>query len=188
MLEKLPAIVGRSLRRVRPGLERIVAENRGISAAPSVLKLESDVFEHGRELPARYTSDGEGISPPLRWWGTPEGTRSLVLIVEDADSPTLNPLVHAIVFGLPPVLDGLVEGEMGPHGDQRILGMNSYFQTRWLPPDPPPGHGPHRYAFQLFALDAEHEFEGHPGRMGLINAIRGHVIGRGVLIGTYQRR
>ncbi len=187
MLEKLPPIVGRSLRRVRPGLDRIVAESRGISLAPSVIKLESDVFEHGRGIPERYTADGGGISPPLRWWGTPQGTRSLALIVEDADSPTLKPLVHAIVFDLPPVLDELVEGEMGPHGVTRVIGMNSYFQSRWLAPDPPPGHGPHRYAFQLFALDHEHEFPGHPGRMALVNAMRGHVLGRGVLIGTYQR-
>ncbi len=188
MLEKLPTFVGRSLRRVRPGLDRIVAEHRDISVAPSVLKLESDAFEHGRELPERYTADGGGISPPLRWWGTPDDTRSLALIVEDADSPTLNPLVHAIVFDMPPVLDELVEGEIGPHGEDSVLGVNSYFQTRWLPPDPPPGHGPHRFAFQLFALDDEPELAGHPGRTALINAMRGHVIGRGVLIGTYQRR
>ncbi len=187
MLEKLPAFVGRSLRGVRPGLARIVSENRRVSVAPSVMKLESDAFGHGRPIPMRYTADGEGISPPLRWWGVPDGARSVALIVEDADSPTLQPLVHALVFDLPPVLDELVEGELGPHGDQRILGVNSYFQTRWLPPDPPPGHGPHRYAFQLFALDHEHEFAGHPGRTGLISAMRGHVIGCGVLIGTYQR-
>src|SRR3954454_6735579 len=102
MLEKLPSTIGRTLRRVRSGLDRIVVYRK--ARGTPTIDLESPAFVSHRDMPALYTADGEGISPPLRWGAVPEGTRSLVLIVEDADSPTRSPLVHAIVAHLPPVL------------------------------------------------------------------------------------
>ena len=65
-------------------------------------------------------------------------------------------------------------------------GRNSYLQAAWLPPDPPPGHGVHRYAFQVFAL-AGGEFDGTPGRDAVLDAIREHGLASGCLIGTYER-
>ena len=67
------------------------------------------------------------------------------------------------------------------------MGRNSYLHAGWLPPDPPRGHGPHRYAFQLFALDEAPVFVKTPGRSAMVVALRGHVIAKGVLIGTYAR-
>ena len=57
----------------------------------------------------------------------------------------------------------------------------------WLPPDPPPGHGLHRYVFQIFALSRRHDFSESPGRGEVIKAARSHGIAKGVLIGTYKR-
>ena len=67
-------------------------------------------------------------------------------------------------------------------------GRNSYLQASWLPPDPPPGHGVHRYAFQLFALDGSAAaFSETPGRDEVLEALRDHAIASGCLIGTYER-
>ena len=60
-------------------------------------------------------------------------------------------------------------------------------QAAWLPPDPPPGHGVHRYAFQLFALDVAPTFSATPGRDEVIDALRAHAIASGLLIGTCER-
>jgi phosphatidylethanolamine-binding protein (PEBP) family uncharacterized protein len=60
-------------------------------------------------------------------------------------------------------------------------------QSAWLPPDPPSGHGAHRYVFQLFALDRQLVFEHPPGRKAVVNAMRGHVLAKGVLVGAYER-
>jgi phosphatidylethanolamine-binding protein (PEBP) family uncharacterized protein len=57
----------------------------------------------------------------------------------------------------------------------------------WLPPDPPAGRGAHRYVFQVFALDTVPRFESQPGRAELLDKIKGHVIAKGLLIGTYER-
>jgi hypothetical protein len=67
------------------------------------------------------------------------------------------------------------------------MGLNSYLERRWLPPDPPPGHGPHRYAFQCFALGQKPSFSRAPGRHELLEAILGQSIAAGCLVGTYER-
>jgi hypothetical protein len=111
------------------------------------------------------------------------------LIVEDADSPTPEPLVHAIVVDMDPGEVGLVEGifSAAPEASPEKLGLNSYLMHGWLPPDPPPGHGVHRYAFQVFALAAGDPLSKSPGRREVAAAIRERAIGKGCLIGTYRR-
>ena len=75
----------------------------------------------------------------------------------------------------------------GHAGLDENLGRNSFQQTAWLPPDPPTGHGPHLYVFQVFALDRKLDFEHPPSRKALADAMRDHVVAKGVLIGTYER-
>lgn len=141
-------------------------------------------------MPVRYTEDGERISPPLSWIGVPPEAESLVVLIEDVDSPTPRPLVHAILADLRPVDGELAEGALpspGHEGEDLGMGRNSFMQRGYLPPDPPRGHGAHRYAFQIFALDMVPEFRSVPGRGALVEALHGHVIARGIMIGTYQR-
>lgn len=113
-----------------------------------------------------------------------------MLLVEDADAPFPRPLVHAIAPFLEPRDGALAEGAL-PHRRRTeragMMGRNSYAGRAWLPPAPVPGHGPHRYAFQLFALDTAPRFPHPPGRSLLLVTIRGHVIARGCLIGVYER-
>ncbi|HEY0250672.1 MAG TPA: YbhB/YbcL family Raf kinase inhibitor-like protein, partial [Kofleriaceae bacterium] len=144
--------------------------------------LESTAFPRDTQIPVRFTADGEGVSPPLAWSGMPERTVSVAILVEDADSPTPAPLVHLIVANLP--VDGeLREGALG----EGLIGKNSFMKPAWLPPDPPRGHGTHRYAFQVFALDQVLELGPKPGRSALVDAMRGHILARGVLVATYSR-
>jgi phosphatidylethanolamine-binding protein (PEBP) family uncharacterized protein len=84
----------------------------------------------------------------------------------------------------------LDEGELksaASGGRDIALGKNSFLCSEYLPPDPPPGHGEHRYVFQLFALDHALELGDAPGRTALLDAMEGHVIAKGLLIGTYER-
>ena len=190
MLEKLPDVIGHALHDVRAGLDHIVFNTLGLRAGLAAIAVESLAFADHAPIPERYTADGVGESPPLSWRGLPPEATAAVLLVEDADSPTPNPLVHAIVVDLP-LTDGLlVEAAIpspGNEGTGLNVGRNSALQAAWLPPDPPPGHGVHRYAFQLFALGQAPDFSDSPGRDEVVEALRAHAIASGLLIGTHER-
>ncbi|HZY19531.1 MAG TPA: YbhB/YbcL family Raf kinase inhibitor-like protein [Ramlibacter sp.] len=190
MLEKLPEVVGHVLRDRRAGLDKLVFNRCGLRAGHGTLQVGSLAFADHAPIPERYSADGEGVSPPLHWDGIPADAHSLALIVEDADAPTNEPLVHAIVVDLPTDSHVLAEGALrspGHEGEQVHEGRNSYLRAGWLPPDPPPGHGQHRYAFQLFALGAGAAFGTTPGRDELLQAVQAHGLASGLLVGTYER-
>jgi len=196
MLEKLPDVVGEALGEVRAGLSNTLFHAVDLRHGMATLKLASLAFVDHAPMPQQYTADGPGLSPPLHWSGVPAQATEVLLIVEDADSPTPQPLVHAIAHGLPggggP--DGgagaLAEAALSAVGDAEPLvamGRNSLLQSVWLPPDPPPGHGVHRYVFQLFALGPGAPLPDTPGREAARNAVQQRGLASGCLIGTYER-
>lgn len=190
MLEKVPSFLGRALREARPGIEQLAFYSPGLSPVPELVRVSSPAFADGGRLPERFTADGAGISPPLQWWGVPAGAEAAVLLVEDADSPTPHPLVHAIVSGFSGRDTEMPEAALDAHGaidDSLFLGKNSALKAAWMPPDPPPGHGPHRYVFQVYALNERIHFGHAPGRTELLEAIHGHVMAKGCLTGIYER-
>lgn len=191
MLKDTVRDVGRALRRVRPGVG-FLTSSKFSGFLGFGLRVTSPAFGEGQPIPVRYTGDGQGLFPPLRWEGLPEQTRSCVLLVEDADIPFVRPLVHLIVHSIPPEITELAEGEIpfrlqgvSPRG--YACGRNALARPGWTAPNPPPGHGPHRYAFQVFALDARPTFPYPPGRRLLLRTIRPHLIAQGRTIGTYER-
>jgi Raf kinase inhibitor-like YbhB/YbcL family protein len=192
MLEHIPIWLGHAMSGLRAGIDKLAIVQLGENF--DTLNLTSPAFAHEARLPPRFTADGEGISPPLVWSEPPAGTERMVLIVEDADAPTPQPLVHAIIWGLEADAGHLAEGAIAADGEGdangRDIGRNSYLREGWLPPDPPSGHGEHRYAFQVFAIGAgagAGEVGATPGRSAVIEAITGHVLAAGLLIGTYSR-
>jgi Raf kinase inhibitor-like YbhB/YbcL family protein len=190
MLEKLGGSLGRALRHQRAGLDKIVFQRLPLRTGQGAIEVRSLAFADHAAIPTRYTADGAGCSPPLRWSGVPEAARSIALIVEDADAPMPSPLVHAIVVNLPSGDGALSEGALDRSSEVDAtldLGRNSFLGTGWLPPDPPPGHGPHRYAFQVFALAGGPAFEGHPGREAVVDALAARAIASGCLFGIYER-
>lgn len=194
MLQKLPSNFGRALKHFRASAVDLAVVDTLITGVNASIEVTSPAFEYNGRLPAKYTADGEGVSPPIRWMDVPANAAALVLLMEDADSPTRQPLVHAIVWDLPGSDGELPEGALpssrsdaSARAASEAMGRNSYLTRSYLPPDPPPGHGPHRYVFQVFALDEQPRFDSPPGRSALLEAISGRVIAKGLLIGTYER-
>ncbi len=190
MLEKLPDLVGHALRGQRAGLDKIAFQAVDLRAGMAAITVRSLAFADHAPIPELYTADGVGVSPPLHWSGVPAQATTLALIVEDADAPTPQPLVHAIVVDLPAGDGALAEGALPSKdhdGAGLAVGRNSYLQASWLPPDPPPGHGVHRYAFQVFALASGPAFDTTPGRESVLEAIRERGLASGCLFGTYER-
>ncbi len=171
---------------MRPGLGAVATAGLGAAS----LSLQSNAFKDGGAMPVRLTADGASLSPPLHWSELPPGTASLALLAEDADPPFPRPLVHLVLYGLSPALGGLLEGAVPlrmAESRNFVAGRNSFGRRGWLPPSPVPGHGPHRYVVQLFALSEPLAFGRVPGRGGLRLAMRPLLLGYGRLIGTYER-
>jgi hypothetical protein len=182
--------VGQILRNVRPGLAALATSR--LALPTQGMALSSPAFEDGGTLPDRYTQDGESLFPPLYWDHVPPEAKSLMLLVEDADAPFPRPLVHALLHSIPPGLSGIPEGgvairqlRQSPLGFK--AGRNSVARAGWMAPSPIPGHGPHRYAFQLLAVDTMPSFASPPGRGALLRALRPNLIAAARLIGVYQR-
>lgn len=190
MLEKLPESVGHALINQRAGMEQVLYNLLHRERSSARLSVSSPTFQFNGALPTRYTADGLGVSPPLQWDAVPAGAGSIAILVEDADSPTPHPLVHAIVVDIDPEIRSLEEGALASHrhaGSGLETGPNSYLQRAWLPPDPPPGHGEHRYVFQVFALMPGPSLSSPPGRREFIEIILNRAVAVGCLIGTYER-
>jgi phosphatidylethanolamine-binding protein (PEBP) family uncharacterized protein len=192
MLGKLPESVGAALHNQRAGLQQTVTERLKRPSGLPWIKVSSSVFADGQMIPTKYTADGGGVSPPLEWRilaGSQDETEFVAVIVEDADSPTPHPLVHAIVVNLDSRESSLVEGALDSPDHRGVgvkTGLNSFLSHAWLPPDPPPGHGPHRYVFQVFAMRGP-LLEKAPGRDELVRAIFERAVGAGCMIGIYER-
>lgn len=187
----MPALIFGGKPACRAGDERLARNQFELSHAGS-FPFESAAFENGSPIPSRYSSgEGENISPPLRWSGVPEGTRSLALIVEDPDAPTPNPFVHWIMYNIPPNVSSIPEGI--PHEEIAIVipgamqGKNSAMKLGWTGMAPPKGDLPHHYHFQLFALNSGVPLEAEAGRSALFKEMQDHILAVGELVGTYQR-
>jgi hypothetical protein len=153
-------------------------------------RLTSTAFEDGGEIPPRFTCEGGDLSPDLSWDDLPQGTVSLVLIVDDPDAP--DPAApkmvwdHWLLYNLPPD-GGLSEGVAPVNLPAGTLeGVNSWGRTGYGGPCPPIGR--HRYFHILYALDVALPDLGLPDKNRLLEAMEGHILARTQLVGTYQKQ
>ncbi|PNG24590.1 YbhB/YbcL family Raf kinase inhibitor-like protein [Methylocella silvestris] len=172
-----------------PWLDALIYAEAGPDI-PETIRVASVAFEDGEAIPPLFSALGEGESPPLRWRGVPDGAASIVLVVEDADSKTPEPFLHAIAVKTPGMDDDLIPGALCPENaftEGLLLGVNSRGATSWTPPDPPPGHGAHRYVFQVYAVDRRPDFDAPPGRAEIIRFLQSRAIAKGRLTGIFER-
>jgi Raf kinase inhibitor-like YbhB/YbcL family protein len=182
LIRGLPHLIVGGVPPERAGDDRLAMTRLG-ARPEGQLTIGSPSFTSGGRIPARYTADGEGLAPPLVFGGAPAGTSSLALIVEDPDAPTPNPFVHWLLYGIPPGARSPDEALFsGAH-----LGRNSMLRAAWAGCAPPKGDTPHRYHFQLFALDRAGRLEPSAGRTALLEQLQGHVLASARLIGSYSR-
>lgn len=153
-----------------------------------VFTIRSAAFNPGEPIPARYTCDGEDISPSLAWEGQPENTASFVLIVDDPDAPR-GVFTHWVVYDIPPNVNELPEAVTATDRLENggIQGRNSWNKLGYNGPCPPAGPA-HHYHFKLYAMDVP-TLTLNPGQSKdrLLNAMQGHILAQTEVIGTYQR-
>jgi len=152
------------------------------------LTLSSTAFDNGSIIPKKYTCDGQDISTPLNWGKVPDSTKSLALICDDPDAP-MGTWVHWVVINLPPNLSGLAEN-VNIGRDSSLAGtiecQNDFDRTAYGGPCPPKGPA-HRYYFKLYALDTRLDLTSKATKKDVENAMAGHILAKGELIGKYGR-
>jgi Raf kinase inhibitor-like YbhB/YbcL family protein len=161
-----------------------VSEERGQDMAISV---SSSAFQEGGTIPAKYTCDGNDVSPPLKWTGAPEGTKSIALICDDPDAP-MGTWVHWVMWNIAPSVRELAENVPPkpdlPDGSRQ--GISDFRRPGYGGPCPP--SGVHRYYFKVYALDTVLDLPTGAKKADLLKAMKGHILTEGQLMGRYSRR
>jgi Raf kinase inhibitor-like YbhB/YbcL family protein len=152
------------------------------------IQITSVAFASGQPIPAKYTCDGQDVSPPLKWSNAPANTKSFALIADDPDAP-VGTWVHWVLYDLPPntteLPEGMAKTQVVSNGAKQ--GLNSWPRLGYGGPCPPPGK-PHRYFFKLYALDTILNLKPGATKKDLLKGMEGHVLAEGQWMGTYQRQ
>lgn len=154
--------------------------------ALSNMTVTSSAIEPHGSIPARFTGEGEDVSPPLSWTDAPEEARSFAVICHDPDAPLVKDgsagFVHWLLYDLPADVGELEEGT-----DAGTAGVNDFGNTGYGGPMPPEGHGRHHYYFWVLALDRELGLDEGADLRSLLEAAEPHLLGMNRLVGTYRR-
>jgi hypothetical protein len=147
--------------------------------------LTSDAFEDGAAIPARFTCDGENLSPPLAWGDLPAGARSLALLCEDPDAPG-GTFRHWAAFDIPADVAALPEGASQDGGLTEAV--NDFGALGYGGPCPPPADPPHRYVFRLLALSQPRlALPARPSCRAVARAAGAALLGEATLTGLRAR-
>lgn len=171
-----------------PGPEQLATEIVGTGEA--ALTVTSPSFDAGERIPEDHAAEGDNASPALRWSAGPAGTQSYVVLMEDPDVSTEPPFLHWALYNVPADVMMLEEGIPG-HPKlsvpmDALQGPNDYGSLGYFGPRPPVGET-HTYHVQVFALDTVLPLQFGASRTELLEAMEGHVLAAGDLVGTYSR-
>jgi len=145
------------------------------------MKLTSPDFENEGMIPSDLTCDDKDLSPELQITGVPDGTKSLVLVMDDPDAPRRT-FVHWLAWNIPADTKRIERGKE-PQGAQ---GTNGFGCKGYRGPCPP--SGTHRYFFRLYALDEELGLKEGSKKEALEAAMDAHIIEKAELMGKYRRK
>jgi Raf kinase inhibitor-like YbhB/YbcL family protein len=144
----------------------------------ATLQVTSPAFKNNDYIPARYTCQGENVSPELRVDGVPQGAKTIAITVFDPDGGTSG-VVHWLQWNIAAsaiIPEKIMDG---------VLGNNVSGKPGFTGPCPPTGI--HHYHFMVYALDDSLTIPQNSSKTDLENAMKGHVLAQGELIGLYKK-
>jgi Raf kinase inhibitor-like YbhB/YbcL family protein len=163
----------------------------GAQAGGGTFTVSSPAFKDGQAIPEEYTDYGKGRSIPLSWSNLPSGTRSIAILMDDPDAKAPRPFVHWLIYNIPADTRSLEAGlptkSRLDNPEDALQGRNSKTSTGYFGPRPPKGEPPHHYQIKVYALDQELRIEPGADAGRLLEAMNGHILGQGRLVGTVQR-
>ena len=176
-----------------------VSLNAIAADAPETITVTSSAFDHHGTVPEEYTAYSENKSIDLSWSNLPAGTVQLALICDDPEVVTIGmmptPFPHWVAYNIPASASGLpenmtkdavVSGVPGLEG--MINGLNGTRRPGYFGPRPPVNGHLHAYHFRVYAIDADLDLPEGLNKAELLDAIDGHVLATGMLMGHYERK
>ena len=167
-----------------------LAKDRPETTSAGQMTVSSSGFRDAGAMPQKYSEYADGVSPALAWSAAP-AAKSYVVIAEDPDAAPSRPFVHWLAWNIPATLTSLPEGlQEQPRltePDGVLQGKNTRGSVGYTGPRPPVGDPAHRYFFQVFALDTMLNVPFGADRDQLLEAMKGHVVGKGVVMGRYAQ-
>ena len=152
----------------------------------AALEVKSTAFGHAMSMSDKYTCDDMDISPPLEWKNAPAGTKSFAIICETPDAPTGN-WVQWVIYDIPAEMTNLPQSvaktEQLDFGARQ--GKNDFDQLGYSGPCLPAGQ--HRFFFRVYALDGPTNLKAGAKKEELVEAMKGHILAEGSLMGVYGR-
>jgi Raf kinase inhibitor-like YbhB/YbcL family protein len=143
------------------------------------LTVTSPDFDPNTMIPSRFSCEGTSISPALHLGDIPAQTKSLAIIVHDPDADKPGGFTHWVAFNIDPTQDIPEEFKGG------VQGLNGGGKTGYTGPCPPTGT--HHYHFMVYALDTRLQLNDHTGKAELEQAMQGHILAQGDLVGLYKK-
>ncbi len=169
--------------------------NQTKAPAPPGLTLMSPDFKDGDVIPDKYTQAAgpAAVSPKLEWTNVPNGTVTFALILHDPDvalQKKTDDVLHWMAFNIPGSareLPGNVPAGTATLPDGAVQAKNLRGGVGFMGPGAPPAGPYHHYTFELFALDTKLDLGPDATRADVLNAMQGHILGKGVLVGRFHR-
>lgn len=143
------------------------------------MKISSPFFTDQKPIPSKYTGNGANVNPPLAIGDIPDGTVTLVLIVDDPDA---GGWTHWVVYDIDPSVHFIDENTV-PEG--AVQGTTSFGKQGYGGPCPP--SGVHRYFFKIYALDDVVNLPVTATKEEVEAKMQGHILQQAELIGTYSK-
>jgi Raf kinase inhibitor-like YbhB/YbcL family protein len=152
------------------------------------MQLNSSAFQAGGPIPAKYTCEGENVSPEFSWRDAPAKTQTFAFVVHDPDAPRPGGYTHWVVYNIPANTGHIGEGvpKQATVPDLGMQGKNDGGEIGYTGPCPP--SGTHRYFAKLYALDTKLPLRPGASLKELNVAIKGHILAEAELMGTYAKK
>lgn len=179
-----------------PSESQISINHPELAHVPENLKVTSAVFASGEILDDKYgghaVPGGKDISPPFEVDPAtlPAGTKSLMIVVQDLDVPIWKPILHGLFYNISRELTSYPEGFLTKTPEtatEFAIGKGAFGRQKYIGPSPIINDPPHRYFYQVFALDTDREFHNALGYEEAIDVLKNNAIGKGYIIGKFQR-
>ena len=154
------------------------------------IEIKSRSFENNGYMPKKHTGFDMDISPEFELLNLCADTVSIAIVMDDLDIPFIKELNHWLIWNIPKaetIPENIPYGSPVSSYYNAIQGI-AYGVNRYRGPKQPIFvRSTHSYIFRFFALDCYLNLDSHARKKSLLEAMRGHILQQGSIIGKYRR-